>query len=283
LRGGVDDLVTTLFPAECRVCDRPLVRASRVPVCEGCLEAAAKPQAGALCRVCGEALGWESEQALRQFGEGWGGDGRLCVPCRRIPPEFARAVAPGVYEGELRELIHLLKYERMRGLAKPLGRMLAGAIEQMEDEIDAAGADWAVVAVPVFATKAKERGYNHAEVLADVATKELRERRPEWKLKAEHGALRRVRETASQFELTPRARRENLRGAFAVTEGWDLVGRYVLLVDDIYTTGATARTCAAVLRRAGAAGVLVATVARAQVEAVAMWDGGRTGAERRLA
>ncbi len=97
-------------------------------------------------------------------------------------------------------------------------------------------------------------------------------------MRAAHGLIKRVRETESQFGLTPRARRLNLRGAFAMREAGavrdEVRGRDVLVIDDIYTTGATARACAQVLRRAGARSVLVATLARAQVESVAMWDSG---------
>ncbi|MEO8870825.1 MAG: phosphoribosyltransferase family protein, partial [Granulicella sp.] len=78
--------------------------------------------------------------------------------------------------------------------------------------------------------------------------------------------------TESQFALTPHARRTNLRGAFAVPNRASLAGRTVLLVDDIYTTGATARECARVLRRAGAKRIFVATLARAQTETVERWD-----------
>jgi predicted amidophosphoribosyltransferase len=88
------------------------------------------------------------------------------------------------------------------------------------------------------------------------------------------GLLTRRRDTQSQFELTPRGRRRNLEGAFAVDELKIPIGCEVLLVDDIYTTGATARECARVLRRAGARKVWVATLARAQKPTVAMWDEG---------
>jgi ComF family protein len=196
-------------------------------------------------------------------------EGLLCSPCRMAPPEFERAVAYAVYRDELREMMHLLKYERMSGMARPLGRMLARAIENLEAE---AGRDLLVVAVPLFPSKERERGYNQAVLISDAALRELRKSRPAWRLAAAHDVIRRVKNTRSQFELTPNGRRRNLKGAFEVAGGSQLMGREVLLVDDIYTTGATARACSRVLRRAGASKVWVATVSRAQPEMVAAWD-----------
>lgn len=197
-------------------------------------------------------------------------EGLLCAPCRMAAPEFERAVAYGIYQDELREMVHLLKYERVSALARPLGAMLARAVETLEGQ---AGAELTVIAVPLFASRQRQRGYNHAVLLADAAMAELRRTRPEWKLRAAHGAMRRIRDTESQFALTPHGRRRNLRGAFAVAENAALAEREVLLIDDIYTTGATARECARVLRRSGAKKVWVATLARAQREMVVLWDG----------
>jgi len=196
-------------------------------------------------------------------------EGLHCYPCHAVPPMFERAVAYSVYEGEVREMIHLLKYERMGGVAKLLGGFLTESILTLRAQ---AAQELTVVAVPLFAGKERERGYNQAELLADAAIAELRLRAPEWRLRRVPGVLERRRDTRSQFELNPRSRRVNLKGAFEADASLLTLGCEVLLVDDIYTTGATARECARVLRRAGAAKVWVATLARAQTPRVALWD-----------
>ncbi|MGC1963828.1 MAG: ComF family protein [Candidatus Sulfotelmatobacter sp.] len=242
-------LFTVLFPSDCRICGTPLVKISRLPVCQECLDAM-PAIGGGVCSICGERL-FSSYAVAGVAGE------PRCGLCRRIEPPFARAAAYGSYESGLRELIHLLKYGGVRPAANVLGRMLAEAIAMLEPEFPADSV--AVIPVPLHRTKLRQRGFNQAELIARAAMK-IRQRGDRLHLCTE--VLERKRETASQIGLTSHQRRENLRGAFAVAQPESVKGREVLVVDDVYTTGATVSECARVLRRAGVTKVWVATVAR---------------------
>ena len=276
----VDDVVTTLVPGSCKSCDGPLMRAGSVPVCEACVgRVAGEVSLG--CGRCGEALdvhlGADFDMEDVRFASLLG-QGLECRECRLASPAFEQAVSYATYAGELRILIQLLKFSRVKGVAKVLGPKLGEAILRLES---VAAAELLVAAVPLFGARERERGYNQSVLLAEESLRWLREVRPEWKLKAANGILRRKKSTESSFVLSRKGRRRNMAGAFEISG--DVRGREVLLVDDIYTTGATVRECARVLVRAGAAKVWVVTVARSQKgfirrqhedpgEYVAAWD-----------
>lgn len=169
-------------------------------------------------------------------------------------------MAHGVYDGELRTLLHLLKYDGMEGLAERLGALAAEEVLRLADLPE----NLVVVPVPLHGGKRRQRGFNQAERLARGVMAAIHRRRPGMHMRLAANALERRRATESQAGLTPHQRRENVRGAFFVAKPAEVQGRDVLLIDDIYTTGATARACSQALRKAGARSVRVATVARAQ-------------------
>ncbi|WP_049780990.1 ComF family protein [Terriglobus saanensis] len=192
-----------------------------------------------------------------------------CTICRFSPPPFVLAASFGSYEGTLRQMIHLLKFQGQTSLANILGDHLATTLEALHGKIPS---EMLVLSVPLFRSK---RPFNQSTLLARRAVAQVKRRHPAWNLRENHTLLRRVRPTQSQFQLSPRQRRLNLRGAFRVTRPGKIAGRDILLVDDIYTTGATARECSKTLLAAGAHSVHVLTLARAQQGQVAeRWQPG---------
>ena len=185
----------------------------------------------------------------------------LCRACRLAPPPFVRAVSFGPYEGRMKAAIHALKYDRLHPAAYGLGRMLAEAIAQLAAE---APGEMLVVPVPLHKSKYTQRGFNQARSLATEALGFLKKSHPQWQLKLASSTLMRLRATESQAGLTPHMRRANVRGAFSVSDPAAVTLKHVLIVDDILTTGATARSAAQALLKAGAASVWVATLARAR-------------------
>jgi ComF family protein len=236
-----------------------------VPICDACW---AEFSAGtdAVCQRCGDALDLPSAQFPLA----------LCRACRLAPPPFARAVSFGPYQGRMRDAIHALKYDHLRGAAGNLGGFLAQAIAQLAGE---APEEMLVVPVPLHRSKYAQRGFNQARALAAAALHELRKTHPAWKLTLAASTLMRLRATETMAGLTPRQRRMNVRGAFSVSDPTAIVMKHVLLVDDILTTGATARAAAQALLAAGAASVRVATLARARRVADTVADRNREGRE----
>ena len=205
-----------------------------------------------MCARCGDSLDRRAPDASSVA---------LCRACRLAPPVFVRAVQFGLYQGRMKDAIHAFKYGRLHPAAHGLGRMLAQAIGQLAGE---APQDMLVIPVPLHKSKLAERGFNQAGALVHEALRFLAVSHPEWRLRPASGTLIRRRATRSQAGLSPRERRLNMRGAFAVRDPVSVAGKHILLIDDILTTGATARAAARALVAAGAASVWVATLARAQ-------------------
>jgi len=149
-------------------------------------------------------------------------------------------------------MIVLMKYRGFRVLGKDLARF---ALEALDGEESLWQGVEAVIPVPLHRRRKARRGFNQAEVIG----RELCRAKGLTLLK---GNLRRVRNIPAQTTLDAGARRRNVAAAFAVERPAALKGRCVLLVDDVYTTGATVRECCRTLRRAGVREVRALTLAR---------------------
>ena len=230
-------LVNTVFPDDCRVCGEPLRNVSRIPVCRRCLDDHAPLSADYACIAC--RMPFVSPFPLDADGK--------CALCRLGVSGFDAVYSYGSYEGSLRKLIQLFKYDRVRPLAAHFGKLMAIALPR-EQRFDL------VVPMPLHWRRRWSRGYNQAALLA-------REISTRWNTPV-RSVVRRSRATKPQAGLTNSKRRANVAGAFKMKPGVRLDGMRVLLVDDVLTTGTTASACARVLKRAGARQVTLLAVAR---------------------
>jgi ComF family protein len=151
----------------------------------------------------------------------------------------------------VREAVHALKFGGKTALARPLGDLMAEAGATMLPR----GAVDCLAPVPLHPSREAERGFNQSVLLANRVGRR-------WGVSVELRALRRRRPTLPQTDLDAAGRRANVRGAFTLSRAAAVDGRHVLLIDDVFTTGATVAECARVLVEAGASAVGVLTVAR---------------------
>jgi len=235
--GGVRGCLDWLLPPACQLCGETLAEASSVELCSRCrtgFPGITSPH----CPVC-----------LLPHATPTGLD-YPCESCLRQPLPIQRVIALGLYADTLRQAVHAFKYRNRIGLQRPLGCLLAERVAaQME-----AGRSPLLVPVPLHGTRLRQRTYNQSQLLAREMGRRLG-------CSVAPRLLKRVRATPSQQGLPLEERLCNVRGAFEVTRA--LQGDQVLLVDDVMTTGATARSCAAALLQAGAAVVELAVLARA--------------------
>ncbi len=227
-------LLDLVFPAVCPACRSLLGRGRRDPLCGGCWEAIQRI-VPFHCRRCG---------ALDTS------DGDLVASCpscagRRLPFDYARSAA--LYVGALRNAIHAFKFRGKPALARPLGDLL------LETSADVLARDVVLVPVPLTRERRAERGFNQAALLSERVAAAAG-------LRVETRWLRRIRSTVPQSDLSAAEREANIRGAFEASPA--VAGHHVVVVDDVFTTGATVRECARTLRAAGAGRIGVLTVAR---------------------
>jgi ComF family protein len=188
------------------------------------------------------------------------GHDHACGECIKSPKKFRMARAVGVYEGTLMKTIQRLKYKGKIQLARPLGMLLFFAFIKYwnnKNRIDL------IVPVPLHIKRFRKRGFNQAYLLirewfsyADTFNVKLSY------LKIERDVLIKNKQTEPQTSLDRKQRRANIKNAFSIGNASKITGKSILLIDDVYTTGATADECAKVLIKEGAKSVDVLTLAR---------------------
>ncbi len=230
-----------LFPSPCRVCDGPLL-SHRSLICGSCWESVRLIDPP-FCHCCGIPFpSAESQSFTREF---------LCGACRTEESYFYQARSVGFYAGVLREAIHMFKYGKRQELARHFGTLMRDHFPQEwnRSDIDL------LLPIPLHPRRLRERGFNQSLLLARFLAGPLQ-------LKLDARQLSRTRPTLPQSDLPLRKRFENLHGAFVVRSPQRIERKSILLVDDIYTSGATTQEASRTLLRAGASKVYVYTLAR---------------------
>jgi competence protein ComFC len=241
LCAGIKEL---LYPRRCLACQKSLKTHSGIDnlICAQCWQSI-KRNTPPFCHSCGRHL--EPRQIKREFHR------KICSLCIKQPLGFDRAYSPCQYEGVIKELIHLFKYQQKEYLGKPLSSLMAEFIAQYQLPIEYFDA---IVPIPLHPVRMREREFNQTEILgrylAQACSKPL-----------DNSILTRQRPTKTQTELIGPQRFENVAQCFAVTQGERIRGKSILLIDDVLTTGATASEAAKTLKNAGAGIVFTLTLA----------------------
>jgi ComF family protein len=236
-------VVDLLFPPRCVTCHR-----LGAWLCAGCLDELEVIQPP-ICHQCGAPRGAREGTSRLTVGAAL----LSCDRCRGQTSQLDGRRAYAFHAGPLREAIHQLKYEDLRALAVPLGRLMAQGWDRLkppDGNVDV------VVPIPLHPIRQRKRGYNQAALLA-------RELGTALGLAVVENALIRIKATAPQVELDAAARRANVRNAFQTIDT-RLAGKRVLLVDDVCTTGSTLEAAGRALRDGKASFVWAYTLARAR-------------------
>ena len=204
-----------------------------------------------LCNDCMDGMKWATEQTCAKCGKRLSAvnPGRICFSCREHPHQFDRGFTCAEYGTHERAMVFALKYNGRSDIAETIGEIMADRMlsefgqEELSDMYDL------VLPVPVHPHKKRTRGYNQAALIAESFCSRTG-------LKCNDSILIRVRETHVMRSLGPDQRRENIRGAFALKRSGEreTAGKRILLIDDIYTTGATVDEIASLLKHPGSSG-----------------------------
>lgn len=224
--------MSLVFPNgyKCLVCGCE-IDDNKIALCENCLNSLPKIS-GKTCERCSVPIY---------------SDANFCESCKLANHVFAKAFAPFEYSGQIKNLIHKLKYEQKKYVAKSLGELIFDYFEKLNLSVDV------VVPVPLYILREHERGFNQAY--------ELCHKFLSCGYKVLNNCVVKIKNTKAQVDLDFSSRKENVSGAFRVLTPNTVKNKIVLLVDDVYTTGSTLDEVASELIKNGATKVYCLTVA----------------------
>lgn len=234
LQQTIETAITFLYPAQCRVCQEALGLESVPYVCDACWHDIdyIKPP---WCEMCGIP---NTEN--------------VCDACATTPPPYGKLRTIAFYESALQQAIHLFKFEKRTSLAKPLTQL---TIKHFPNDCNIDEYDF-IFPIPIHKKRLRERGFNQATLLAKGIAKNVG-------VEVVTDALVRYRNTSPQSNLDREARQTNIIGAFELQKKEVVRDKRILVLDDVYTTGATVREAVKVLWDADPVEVDVLTLARA--------------------
>jgi len=222
---------------KCIVCKLDLKEKNKYCICDNCMKQLPF-QTGRVCYRCGNSMI---------------GGGSYCLHCKQNQVDYEFARSPFYYEGIIKSLIYKLKYNNEKYLAPYLSLFLLDELVKQNWNIDI------VVPVPLYIKREKKRGFNQSYLLSSAFEKVLN-------LPIDTLNLIRTKNTPTQTKLTRVERQTNLTKAFQVKNKQVFKNKNVLLIDDVFTTGATIEECSSVLKKAGAKNVYAITLAHVKQE-----------------
>jgi len=239
----IEGLYNFVFPLDCKICEKPIRESKGYSICEDCfktIELIEHPY----CIKCGKPL------PITDFFE----QNReiLCLDCKRKKYSFEFSRSTGIYNKVLKKCIHLLKYYGEKKLAKPLGKLMVDYLlknNEFENKFDL------IIPVPLHKNDLKKRGFNQSLLLSKIIG-------DYFSIPVGESILIKHKITPFQVNLSKKEREKNILKAFSVEKPEEINGKSIMILDDVFTTGATVEECAKELIKSRAKNIFVLTLAR---------------------
>ena len=238
-----EGLLNFVFPLNCKICKKPIRESKGYSICENCfktIELIEQPY----CIKCGKPL--VPTDVFKKNRE------ILCLDCKKKKYSFKFSRSTGVYDKVLKKCIHLFKYYGEKKLAKPLGNLMVDYLlknNDFENEFEL------IIPVPLHKNDLKKRGFNQSVLLSKVIG-------DYFSIPVGESVLIKKKLTPFQVNLSKKEREKNILRSFSVEKPEEIKGKNILILDDVFTTGATVEECAKELMKARAKNIFVLTLAR---------------------